>query len=112
MTNAAFLAELVEKGHAAGMFCDDLKAQDRLPGISENSHGDMTSDDLSESDSCISQKIKYPFLLTFHIVLTGDSLTNHYTLMQPSKDSAWQLQRAWRTDSDGRVMKEWPVKQP
>jgi hypothetical protein len=110
MTNAAFMAEFAEIGHAAGMFFDDLKAQGRLPGISKGSHGDAITDDLSESDSCISQKIKYPYLLTFHVVLTGDSLTNHYTVMQPSKDSVWQLLRAWRTDAEGHVIKEWPIK--
>ena len=109
-TNSAFIAEVAAVSAAGGTFFSDLKMQGRLPGISKDSHGDGTTDDLFTPDSRISQTIKYPYSMTIHFVLTGDSLTNHYTIMQPSRDSSWQLLRAWRTDTEGHVIKEWPVK--
>jgi hypothetical protein len=112
LTNAPIFQELLTEENGAAGFMDDLRKEDRLPGISKDEHGDETWDIPSTSDSWHSKKIKYPFLLTYQIVLHGDSLTNHYTVMQPSKNSAWLLQRAWRTDSQGRVIKEWPVEQP
>ena len=111
-TNSAFVAEYLAVVSSAGNFFVDLKNQGRLPGISKGRHGKGASDGLFTSDSWLSQKIKYPFSLTFHIVFTGDTLTNHYTMVLPSKDSSWRLQKAWRTDSKGHVIKEWPVEQP
>ena len=110
MTNSTFTAELLVVVGAAATFFDDLRKQGRLPGVQSNSHGEGSSDSLEDTDSWIAQKIKYPFSITINLVLTDDSLTNHYTLTCPSKDSSWQLQRAWRTDLEGHVVKEWPVK--
>ncbi len=39
----------------------------------------------------------------------GDSSTYHYTVARNSKNGAWKLQKAWRTDSNGHLMKEYPV---
>ncbi|MGA3284275.1 MAG: hypothetical protein ABSD57_07445 [Verrucomicrobiota bacterium] len=40
---------------------------------------------------------------------TGEAATNNYILVKQSKGAKWQLQRAWRTDSSGQVIEEWPV---
>lgn len=112
LTNSAFIAEYFAVANSAVNSFVDLKNQGRLPGISKGRHGKGASDDLFTSDSWLSQKIRYPVSLTFHIVFTGDTLTNCYTMVLPSKDSSWRLQKAWRTDSKGQVIKEWPVEQP
>jgi hypothetical protein len=106
LTNSA-MAEM-----SAGVkFLTELKNQGGVPGVLKDSHavvtGGLHTDDPELSDL---KEAKYPFLLTFNVVLTGDSLTNHYTIIRASPDADWQLQRAWRTDTEGNTIKEWPVK--
>ena len=106
LTNSA-MAEM-----GAGLkFLTELKKQGRVPGVPKDSHAEVTgglhSGNLEMSEL---KEAKYPFSLTFNVVLTGDSLTNHYTIIRASSDADWQLQKAWRTDTEGRTVKEWPVK--
>jgi hypothetical protein len=95
----------------ATKFLTGLKKQGRLPGVLPDSHAEVTgnlhSDNLLMSEF---KEAKYPFSLTFNVVLSGDSLTNHYTVERASADAAWQLQRAWRTDAEGNTLIEWPTK--
>ncbi len=91
---------------AAGEFLSELKKQGRLPGFGKNQHGDAT---VSSVPFSWLQKATYPFVVTFHVVLTGDSFTNHYTIGRSAHDAPWHLEKAWRTDTDGRTVKEWPV---
>jgi hypothetical protein len=102
MTNSSVL----EMG-AAEKFLIELKKQNRLPGTPKESHGSVSTivGDISKF-----KEAKYPFAMTFHSVLIGDSLTNHYTVMRPSADADWQLQKAWRTDTEGNTILEWPIK--
>lgn len=87
-------------------FLLQLHQQGQLPGDSKDARGILTCY-LLPSDL---QHISYPLSRTYHIILTGSTDTNNYTIIRPTKDSGWQLQRAWRTDSTGRVIDEWPVK--
>ncbi len=57
-----------------------------------------------------SAEVKYPPAVTFLVTETGEVFTNHYTLVRSEKGAAWQLDKAWRTDPQGRTVKEWPVK--
>jgi len=41
--------------------------------------------------------------------ISHDFSVYHYTLVQESKDSPWKLQKAWRTDADGRLIEEYAV---
>ncbi len=91
---------------AAATYLKDLKKQGQLPGVSTNSPEDVTTSGLHVSDL---KELKYPFAMTFLATFAGDSFTNHYTAMQPAADAAWQLERAWQTDPQGRTVKEWPV---
>lgn len=56
------------------------------------------------------QAVAYPFAVTFLVNESGESFTNHYTLIRPRPDAAWQPGKSWRTDSKGRTVKEWPAK--
>jgi hypothetical protein len=51
----------------------------------------------------------YSSSVTFRLGKIGDSFLYHYTFGQPSKDSPWKLQKAWRTDQNGRRLEEYPV---
>ena len=110
MTNSALLAEVTQIIAGAATFFQDLKEQGRLPGVSKDKEGDGGLNKAFKNDLLSSQKIRYPVLLTIHMVWADDPCTNYYTVKQPSKDSGWQLQRAWRADSEGHVIKEWLVK--
>ena len=101
-TNSATL-EVV----SALTFMKELHEQNGLVGLSKDEHGLLDSDDVPLASS---NENVYPMVLTLHAVKTGESATNHYTVVRQSKDAPWQIQRAWRTDSQGNLVEEWPVK--
>ncbi|GEM_PF-3160318 len=101
LTNSA----LPEMGEA-GKFLVQLKKSGHLPGVSQDSHGEMSVN----APLSAFQEAKYPFTVTFDLIGDGDSLTNHYTVVRPAKDAAWQLEKAWRTDTNGHTIKDWPIK--
>ncbi len=39
----------------------------------------------------------------------GDSSIYHFQVIRASEDSPWKLQKAWRTDQDGKIIEEFPV---
>lgn len=101
VTNTA----LPEMGEA-GRFLVELKNGGHLPGVPQDGHGDM----FVNAPLSAFQEAKYPFTVTFDLITEGDSLTNHYTIVRPAKGAAWRLEKAWRTDTDGHAIKNWPVK--
>jgi hypothetical protein len=102
LTNSA-VAEM----SAAGKFLTELQKEGHLPGTPKGSHESFTTDTLSMAEF---QEARYPFTVTFHLVLSGESFTNHYMVLRSLKDAPWQLRRAWRTDAQGRRVAEWPAK--
>ena len=101
LTNSA-----AHEGYAALKFLVELKDKNELPGVSKDDQMDITgSMPVSPSSAAT-----YPFSMIFHLVLAGDSSTNHYGVVRMTANGAWQIERAWRTDSQGRVVNEWPVK--
>jgi hypothetical protein len=72
----------------------------KLPGLSKVDAG-TTAHDETMNGSPSSQTIG------FH--KNGDPSIYHYTVARKSKNGAWKLQKAWRTDSSGRLMKDYPV---
>jgi len=118
---ASSTAEFTEKAHLvltndlakevamAGKALKRMHDESLLPGDSKNEHGQVTFDNvmLMESNKLI--KPTYPFYLTFHLVKVGETTTNNYRLVKLMEDSSWKLYKAWETDSNGQVIKEWPV---
>jgi tetratricopeptide (TPR) repeat protein len=90
----------------AATYLKELKKQGYLPGVPKSSHSTITTGNQSASKL---KRLRYPFTMTFLATLAEDSSTNHYTVMQTTKAAAWQLNRAWQTDPQGRIIKEWPV---
>jgi len=97
------------ENRSGGEFLVGLHKKGLLPGDSKNSHGEMVSDRFTLPSSQ-AKDVDYPFSQTFHWNVLGETFTNNYTVVRTSKESAWQLQKAWRTDSAGQVVEEWPVK--
>jgi hypothetical protein len=78
-----------------------LRLEGRLPGMTTNQHG---------TASIKGRLTVFPHLLSARFETGGAMVVNHYNILQVDKDSPWQLERAWQTDSDGRIIKEWRVK--
>lgn len=91
---------------SGGDFLTRLHQKGQLPGDVNDEHGKISCY-LSPTDL---KQIIYPLSRTYQVVKPGDSSTNNYTIVRLIKHSPWQLQRAWRTDSQGRVTEEWTVK--
>jgi hypothetical protein len=91
---------------SGGDFLFRLHQKGQLPGDAKDEHGKITCY-LSPTDL---ERMNYPLSRTYQLVKNGDSCTNNYTVIRLTKHSPWQLQRAWRTDSQGRVTEEWAVK--
>src|SRR5215831_5902661 len=94
-----------EEAKSGGDFLVQLHQKGKLPGDAKEERGKISCY-LSATD--LEQRL-YPLSRTYQVVKNGDSSTNNYTITRLTKHSPWQLQRAWRTDSQGRVTEEWTV---
>jgi hypothetical protein len=89
-----FIAEDVNTGIE---FLRDLKKKSQLPGWTKDDKGQLVYSG-SHSNP-----------LAFTVKKTGDSFIYHYSIASASKNSPWKLQKAWRTDQDGKTIEEYPV---
>ena len=76
----------------------------RLPGFVKGEHGSLSGFVGSRDLEAV-----FPATRSFTATKQGDTSKYHYTVFRASQDSAWTLQRAWRTTPDGRVAEEYPV---
>lgn len=91
---------------SGGDFLLSLREQGKLPGVPKDAHGDIEFD----FSFPLPEQVTYPFSPTFKVSIKGQTLMNHFTVLKETKDSPWQLQKAWRTDSQGRIVEELPVR--
>ncbi len=84
-------------------FLIQLNKENQLPGSSKNDHGRTTDFHFNHEDS--------PYLdsATWYLLKNGDSSIYHYTVTRTSKDGSWKLQKAWRTDDNGKTLEEYPI---
>lgn len=81
-------------------FFHGLKSEGRLPGWSK---GETTTFDGAFH-------FQPPDSATFEGEKRDDpSSIYHYIIIRTSQDSPWKLQKAWRTDSTGKVLEEYPI---
>ena len=83
----------------AASFLKDLKKKGRLPGWSKDEHsqpGGVTVH-LTGNSATVDARKK------------DDPSTYHYTVIRAAKNGSWKLQKAWRTDQDGKTIEEFPV---
>jgi hypothetical protein len=73
-----------------------LKAKGELPGRSGSDTGAIYLD-------------VQRFQMEFDGRKNGDPSDYHYQVGRLSKDNPWKLQKAWRTDQDGKTIEEFPV---
>jgi hypothetical protein len=46
---------------------------------------------------------------TINLQKKGDSTIYHYIVSRATQDGPWKLQKAWRTDTTGRLVEEYPI---
>jgi len=86
-------------------FLEGLKNAGELPGILKNDHGNASLTPPEENSET------YPVSRTFTATKRGEIDLYHYVIIKTAGDGCWILQKAWRTDARGRVVKEYPVQQ-
>ena len=96
--------ELAAMGRAAGDSAFKparrLMKNGQLPGCSKEDRGTIKRVFHFHSN---------PDSVTFDAVKKGESSTYHYEFTRASKDSPWQLEKAWRTDQNDHTIEEYPV---
>jgi len=96
-------------GYASSMeankFVSNLKEQGQLPGWLKDERGEVA---FSWSFNEAAPE-SYPISRTFIATRKSDAFKYHYVVVKASRDGAWKLQRAWRTDTSGRILEEYPV---
>jgi hypothetical protein len=86
---------------AAEQIIKDLEAKGELPG--------WTSGE-SMSASHIQFSFDYPDTVIFDIRKVGDLSSYHYKIARASKDSPWNLVKAWHADAVGQTLEDYPIK--
>lgn len=81
----------------------DLWRQGRLPGMEDKGHGD-----LKFGREILAEPI-YPATQDFTLLREGDASTHHYTVERELQGGPMRLKRAWKTDADGHLIKEFSV---
>lgn len=82
-------------------FMKHLKGKNQLPGWHKN---DETA------SKTVHFVFQYPDSITFdHVQKKGDPSIYHYQVSRASKATPWKLNKAWRTDADGRLIQGYPV---
>jgi hypothetical protein len=84
---------------AAMSYLKNLKDQGELPGWSKEEHGKPKNAIFDPSGKNV----------TIDTMKDRDSSTYHYLVLHAPNGSSWKLQRAWRTDENGKTIVEFPV---
>ena len=87
-----------EKFAAALEFLRELKKKGQAPGWSENDKGTISLETHPD-----------PETFGFTARKQGDSSICHYTVTRTSNDGPWKLQKACRTDQNGKTIEEFSV---
>ncbi len=67
----------------------------------------------SKDDKSVAKSVSFSCSSTLTGSFTGrkigDSSVYHFQVVRASEESPWKLQKAWRTDQDGKTIEEFPV---
>ena len=91
--------------HAPAEFLGDLWEKDQLPGFSRGEVEGISFRVYIPPGEC--ESWRYPMSRTLTCRKKGD--TYYYLTIQGSEDGPWRLQKAWRTDSNERVIQEYSI---
>jgi hypothetical protein len=104
---------------APAEYIESLKEKGELPGLSKDDQGVICLETYSNfgRQSVNAKGVAYTRAyfnsqhktVTFAFCKSGDSASYHYQVARESKESPWKLQKAWRTDQNGRIVEEYPI---
>ncbi|HUA64702.1 MAG TPA: retropepsin-like aspartic protease [Alphaproteobacteria bacterium] len=99
---------------AAAELLLDLDNNDQLPGWSRTDHGTVSLGSCSKYGGALLGVLANTPLksVTINFQKRGDSTVYRYTVSRWSAQSEWLLQRAWQVDSNGKMIKEFPIAFP
>jgi hypothetical protein len=102
---------------APAEFLEKMKEDGQLPGLSKNDKGAIYIKSYSDFDSKLTNGISANYnrayfntshqSVTFDFWKEGGVAICHYQIARVSKDSPWGLEKAWLTDHDGRIIKDY-----
>ncbi len=95
------IGPLPNAGGSPVAFLKSLKERGQLPGWSDGEHGSVKGGKQDAARNTVEVEVQKP----------GEPAIYHYKLMRGSADVPWHLIKAWRTDANGRVLEDYPVKQ-
>jgi hypothetical protein len=78
----------------------DLQAKGQLPGWPKG-------DEITTNS--VTFDFDFPDSILFNIIKKDDASSYHYKVSRSAEDSPWKLLKAWQTDSNGEVIKEFSV---
>jgi hypothetical protein len=93
-------ARIKPMGRSAINCMTKLKKKGRLPGWSKND---------KVLDNEVTFHAHYPDSVILDIRKKNDPSSYHYELTRTSKEGAWKLQRAWRTDENDQTIEKYPA---
>lgn len=98
------LQYFTQPGGSAESYLITLQQKKELPGFTKGEHGSLTGFAQHQDMDPV-----FPAVRTFTASKQGDDSVYHYTVSRESLDTAWTLQRAWRTNADGTPLEEYPL---
>jgi hypothetical protein len=110
-------------GNAAVRVSNELAGQDPAPGVPKMlrveflTNGTRATLEAKEGEmltlptDCELVSARYGALL-FSEAGYGSPSIRHYTLVRPDRGRAWQLKRAWRTNTEQKFVEEYPIDPP
>ncbi len=87
-------------------FLSGLGFKRQLPGFRKGESGPSTIRVVMPKET---KPDVYPVSRTFDSSIEGKETVYHYVVVRASRHSAWKLQRAWRTDPEGRLIEEFAI---
>jgi hypothetical protein len=88
-----------DRVESAMQLLKNLKEQGQLPGWLKDDRGALKGATINSPSNSVS----------FEVQKNGDPSRYHYTIDRASEAGPWKLQKAWRTDQNGRTIEEYPV---
>jgi hypothetical protein len=102
---------------APAEFLEKMKEDGQLPGLSKNDKGAIYIKSYSDFDSKLTNGISANYnrayfntnhqSVTFNFRKDDSAAIYHYQVARASKDSPWGLKKAWLTDHDGNIIKDY-----
>jgi hypothetical protein len=104
----------IQKANALPAGPSTLEAARYLGGLLLNDQLPDTQDAKSHVTVPSLKKIatfstNYPLERSFTIGMMSSSFVNHYKLVKETPDGSWKIKQAWRTDADGKTVKEYAI---